>query len=799
MLARLRVCLCLLAIGLATPAVPAADLEPVRSVEPQPFAAASERLRDALDYVGSPLSKEQQQALTSALQNPDGRASIVAIQAVFDPLVLAQVTINAESRVSAIEGPVAKELLQNGWRTFLVKVINEAGITPKLIVTSPNSATPYMQGKGKRERPLTTDKLTSPADVPHRFLDIDQFEKQPLKPTLSGLAVEYRIVQLYARDVGRREAPLSFSVGQGTQDLGFRGEVPILFHVAPTVEVVLDVRDHDGEPTTAAFTIKDQFGRVYPNPSRRIAPDFFFHQQVYRANGETVPLAPGDYTVKVTRGPEYLPLEKKITVPSGVKSHRESMRLVRWIHPRERGWFSGDHHVHAAGCAHYDSPTEGVDPGAMMRHIQGEDLNVGCVLAWGPCWYTQKQYFEGKTSALSKPNYLMRYDIEVSGFPSSHAGHLCLLRLTEDDYPGTKLLEDWPSWTLPVLEFGQKQGGVAGYSHSGWGLALPDVLPDGTRAMMPPRSGSAGGGPRPGRAADQLPDDAMPPFDGIGANEYIVTGPLGFCDFISAVDTPSIWELNIWYHTLNCGVTTRISGETDFPCIYGERVGLGRSYVKLARDEPLDFDRWAQGIKDGRSYVGDGMSHILDFRATANGKTVAVGEQGEGGLSTLPLKQPGKVTVEFDVAALLEKTETDETRRIRTDRLDAKPYWSIERCRIGDTRTVPVELIVNGEPVAKKEIEADGSVDSLSFDVDIAKSSWVAVRILPSVHTNPIWVPVDGKPVRARKASAEWCKKAVDVCWNSKVRNIREPERPAARAAYDQAIKYYETVLAETK
>ena len=27
----------------------------------------------------------------------------------------------------------------------------------------------------------------------------------------------------------------------------------------------------------------------------------------------------------------------------------------------------------------------------MMRHILGEDLNVGCVLTWGPCWYHQKQ------------------------------------------------------------------------------------------------------------------------------------------------------------------------------------------------------------------------------------------------------------------------------------------------------------------------------------------------------------------------------------------------------------------------
>ena len=93
------------------------------------------------------------------------------------------------------------------------------------------------------------------------------------------------------------------------------------------------------------------------------------------------------------------------------------------IWPRPAG-ISGDHHVHAAGCAHYSSPTQGVQPADMMRHIVGEDLNVGCVLTWGPCWYHQKQFFDGKVSPLSTPRNLMRYDVEVSGFPSSHAGHV---------------------------------------------------------------------------------------------------------------------------------------------------------------------------------------------------------------------------------------------------------------------------------------------------------------------------------------------------------------------------------------
>src|SRR5207253_6925903 len=52
-----------------------------------------------------------------------------------------------------------------------------------------------------------------------------------------------------------------------------------------------------------------------------------------------------------------------------------------------------------------------------------------------PCYYYQKQFFSGKDHPLSKPGELMHYDLEVSGFPSSHAGHLVLLGLTDQDYP----------------------------------------------------------------------------------------------------------------------------------------------------------------------------------------------------------------------------------------------------------------------------------------------------------------------------------------------------------------------------
>ena len=766
----------------------------VVKVEQQPLVAATERLVQALDFVGSPLSDEDRKALDQASKLPNAADCTEAIQKVLDKLCVAGVSINPESRVSVVEGPVRKELVQQGWRTFLVKVVNEAGVTAPLVPESPNLLPVYQRGKNAREKPMTDDKLVQPADVPNRFLDAQMFDKQPLKPGLSGLELEYRVLQLYSRDVGRREAQLGFHVGQGTQDLGFRNSVPILFTGVPAVEVALGIRDFDGTPTTAALTIRDKYNRVYPNPGRRLAPDFFFHDQIYRMDGESVHLPPGDYTVVLQRGPEYHVDTHKFTVRTDGVSQRLDLKLRRWIHAAQRDWYSGDHHVHAAGCAHYDSPTEGVTPGDMMRHILGEDLNIGCVLSWGPCWYTQKRYFEGKTSALSRPNYLMRYDVEVSGFPSSHAGHLCLLNLQEDDYPGTTLLEEWPSWTQPVLQWGQKQGGVVGYSHSGWGLALPDVMPDGSRKF---HGQPWGGAPANwnGKAATTMPDYAMPRFDGIGANEFIVTATNGSCDFISAVDTPAIWELNIWYHTLNCGMTTRISGETDFPCIYGDKVGLGRIYVKLPKDKPLTYEDWILGVKDGRSYCGDGLSHLFDFAINGFG----VGEHSPNlSPSHLTLKQPGKVKVTCDASALLAERPTPQTEAIRARRLDEKPYWHLERSRVGETRTVPVEVIVNGKAVQTKAIPADGSMQKLEFDVDLPHSSWVALRVLPSCHTNPIFVEVDGKPIRASRKSAEWCADAVDVCWKAKVGRIRESERVAAKAAYDLARDVYTKIAAES-
>ena len=85
-----------------------AELPVVRGVELQPLAAQVKRVAQALELLGSPLSREQSVALDKAVANPNADQAVEQIQKVLDPLCLAGVNINPESRVKVAEGPAAK-------------------------------------------------------------------------------------------------------------------------------------------------------------------------------------------------------------------------------------------------------------------------------------------------------------------------------------------------------------------------------------------------------------------------------------------------------------------------------------------------------------------------------------------------------------------------------------------------------------------------------------------------------------------------------------------------------------------
>ena len=169
---RSHLILCALALGLTGSFARADELDLVFGVSRQPLMAATERLIEALEFTGTPLDPTVVAQVREAGKLPTPAETSKEIQSILDPLCLVEVHINPESRVKVKEGPVAKELMQQGWRAFLVKVHNEAGVNPELVVQSPNALPVYQKGKGAREKPMTDEQLVDPSDVDDRWLDI---------------------------------------------------------------------------------------------------------------------------------------------------------------------------------------------------------------------------------------------------------------------------------------------------------------------------------------------------------------------------------------------------------------------------------------------------------------------------------------------------------------------------------------------------------------------------------------------------------------------------------------------------
>lgn len=788
----IRSALTLLALTVA-PFGRAADV-PVVDVEGQPIAANAARLLKALDFLGAPLAEADAKALGKAIDDKDS----AKVQAALDKHVLFVVTLNPEARVKVSKGPGATTLQQAGWTPVLVKVVNDSTVKKQLKILSPQSGPVYsgagLQAKNPKDDPRIVD----------RFLGVELFTAPPMTENLSGLKAEYAIALIYSSQSGKREATIGFDLGQGNQDLGFRGETPVLFDVRPAVPVKVKVLDQDGTPTVGRFLITDASGHVYPPQAKRLAPDLFFQKQIYRNDGGTILLPPGAFNVEYGRGPEYRLLSKKLTVPSKDAPVLE-VKMERWTDPAKYGFFSGDHHIHAAGCAHYTNPSEGVLPTDMYLYVKGEGLNVGCCLTWGPCYDYQRQFFAPKPWEKSEPFTILKYDVEVSGFGSQALGHVCLLNLRDQTFPGSEgtKLKGWPTWTTPLMRWAKEQGAVTGYAHSANGLGVNPKeatrrlfvhLDKGTKGFFTKDDAKAASWPLPEpfekidangdgqvteielaqsaqRAHDKLPNLNIPEMNGIGAQEICVTTAMGVCDFISAMDTARVLEWNCWYHIMNCGFPLKASGETDFPCIAGSRVGMGRVYVQLGKKtEAIDYGAWCKGIAQGRSYVSDGYAHALEF--SVNGTAPGFGD--------VKLDAAGKVQVKAKVTFAKDPA------------LGTAPG---AQTPTGPTRKV--ELIVNGQVAASKDVPADDKEHDLAFDVAIPKSAWVALRQFPQLHTNPVNVVVAGKPIRASRDSAKWCIGVIEQLWKVRGNGIKAEERAEAEATFKKALETYRKIAAE--
>jgi hypothetical protein len=215
-------------------------------------------------------------------------------------------------------------------------------------------------------------------------------------------------------------------------------------------------------------------------------------------------------------------------------------------------------------------------------------------------------------------------------------------------------------------------------------------------------------------------------------------------------------------------------------------------YVQLGDVKRVDYSAWCAGLGKGQSYVSDGYAHALSF--AVNGHSA--------GRQDVELAQTGLVQVTADVAFALATpvgvaygTLDPDSNRVAGDTVQLHAPRSLEYVKGGQRI---VELVVNGQKISQQRVPADGKVHQLKFEVEIAQSSWVALRQFPQLHTNPVNVIVAEKPIRASRRSAQWCLESTRQLWKLRHQYIRPEERDEAWLAYERSIKQYMKIMNES-
>jgi hypothetical protein len=363
-----------------------------------------------------------------------------------------------------------------------------------------------------------------------------------------------------------------------------------------------------------------------------------------------VRLPPGDYTLTLSKGFEYVRQTQTVKLEPGAALTRE-YRLERWADMPARGWYSSDDHIHLQR-----SPG---DNASILRWIAAEDIHVGNILEMGDFWATFfSQYAFGEPGRYQEAGRILSSGQEEPRTPE--IGHTISLGAREF----VRMARDYYSYDR-LFDRVHSLGGVTGFAHQGMSF-------HGYRGMVL--------------------NTIRGKTDFLELGQFCVPeGPLA---------------LDHYYHFLDLGFRLTALAGSDFPWCGRQYAQIGNARFYTYVEAPFTFDRWLAALKAGHTFVSTGPVVLLNVNGRLPGDTLdvkpgtrlritaeALGHDAEAPLRSLEIVGHSKV---------LARSPAGNRARLTAD-LELAPthgMWIAAKCEAGAgqvAHTTPVYVTVNGD------------------------------------------------------------------------------------------------------
>lgn len=451
-------------------------------------------------------------------------------------------------------------------------------------------------------------------------------------------------------------------------------------------------------------------GVIYARTNWVNARSLEHHTSVPAAPFVAENLRAGTYLLTIERGKEYFPETRRIVLAEGEQRAVETVALRRWVNLAQRGWFSGETHLHRPL---HELPVV----------LQAEDLNVALPLTY---WVTKAftpPAQGNKNQSGEIPDRLIAVDATHVIWPRNteyeiftvgeHQHTLGALFVLNHRSIFDKGVPDWK----PVAEQARAEGALMDMDKLDWPFGMTLPLTSGATLYELANNHLWRCEFGLTKWNTKAPAFLQPPAGGTGGDER---------DWLA-------YTLGQYYTLLDAGFRLVPTAGTASG-VHPVPAGFSRVYVKI--DGAFSYEKWLAGLKAGRSFVTTGPMIFAAVNGQQPGATLTGGRVQisakiitEHPLATIEVVAQGKV-----VATLIPQNQlTPEGARqseVAADLPAATSGWICLRCtedrpdqRLRFAHTAPWWVEVPGRPLRPTQPEKDYLIARVK--AEIARSTGI--------------------------------------------------------------------------